>query len=49
MIEAALLALDLLVMVYCSLAVIRVSKKPKFDASDLGVLAYKENPEKPQQ
>ena len=49
MIEAALLALDLLVMVYCCRIVIRVSKKSKVDATDLGVFSYKECPGKPQQ
>ncbi|MCW2313656.1 hypothetical protein M2244_003411 [Rhodoferax antarcticus] len=45
--EAALLALDLLVMVYCCWIVIRVSKKSKVESKDLGFLAYREGQGKP--
>lgn len=47
MIEAALFALDLLVMVYACWVVIRASRHTQVKASDLGLFAYKENREEP--
>lgn len=45
MIEAILFALDLLVVTYCCWVVVRVSKKPKVESSDLGFFAFKNNKE----
>ena len=45
MTEAALLALDLVLVTYLCLVVIRASRKPKVNASDLGVFAYRESGE----
>ena len=45
MAEAALLTLDLVLVTYCCLVVIRASRMPKVKASDLGVFAYKESGE----
>lgn len=45
MTEAALLALDLILVAYCCWVVIRVSRKPLVKTSDLGVFSYKEGGE----
>lgn len=45
MTEAALLALDLILVAYCCWVVIRASRKPIVKASDLGVFSYKESGE----
>ena len=45
MTEAALLTLDLVLVTYCCLVAIRASRKPKVNASDLGVFAYKDSGE----
>ena len=45
MIESILFALDLLVVTYCCWVVVRVSKKPKVESSDLGFFAFKKNKE----
>ncbi|MBB1075261.1 hypothetical protein HUU62_12660 [Rhodoferax sp. 4810] len=47
--EVALLALDLFLVSYCCWIVFRVGKKPEVRASDFGIFAYKENPEKADQ
>lgn len=41
MAEAALLALDVLLVTYTCWVVLRVSKKPKVHSKDLGIFAYK--------
>lgn len=45
MIESMLFALDLLVVTYCCWVVVRVSKKSKVEAADLGFFAFKKNKE----
>lgn len=42
MAEAALLALDLLLVAYTCWIVLRASKKPKVTSKDLSIFAYKE-------
>lgn len=42
MAEAALLGLDLLLVLYTCWIVLRASKKPAVNSHDLGVFAYKE-------
>ncbi len=42
MAEAALLALDLLLVAYTCWIVLRASKKPTVSSKDLGIFAYKE-------
>lgn len=45
MIESILFALDLLVVTYCCWIVVRVSRKPRVQTSDLGFFAFKEKEE----
>lgn len=45
MTEAALLALDLVLVTYCCWVAIRASRKPRVKASDLGLFAYKKSGE----
>lgn len=40
--ESVLLALDLLLVVYCCFVVFKVSKKKEVKSSDLGLFSYKE-------
>lgn len=43
MIEAALFALDLILVAYCCWIVIRIEKKTVIESTDLGVFAFKKN------
>lgn len=43
--EAALLALDLVLVAYACWIVFRASKKPKVSSKDLGIFAYKQREE----
>jgi len=42
MVEAALLALDLLLVTYCCWIIVRVEKKSIINSSDFGIFAFKE-------
>lgn len=49
MAEAALLALDLVLVTYCCWIIVRVSRRPHVQTSDFGLFAFKEDRKDPGQ